>query len=836
MNTKEKIQLTAIGKDDYFRQVIQKLTLNQEMSSEESTYILSCAILFLKGYETDNKMLSYADIAYYIILKYSLNSKDYKPLYDFSVNFGFYPIVKVILENKLLKNLSISDYIINPKIEDFKHVDGYTETLNQHNTRKRFIEDFSFEKGYIAPTSFGKSSVILEYIKSIKNYQKFKIAIIVPTKSLLMQTYKMIQAANLESKIIIHDDMYDDESFFIAILTQERALRLVKRGVCFDVIIVDEAHKLLDNKRGILISRLIKQNNLLNINQKVIYLSPLIENISNLQITNRQDISDHRISFNLKEPEFFEFNIKSKKSYKYNRFVNKFYDVENSSSLNIFSYFQKNAQNKNFIFENGPQKIELLAKDFCESGSINKIKESDDIKNLKKVLSEKIHQDYFAIQYIDYGIVYIHGQLPELLKEYLEYKFVQIPAIKYIIANTVILEGMNLPIDTLFICGSRSISNGKSLLNLVGRVNRLDSIFTGYKKENLDKLLPHVHVINDSDSEHDLRFEKYLRSRIFKDEVRNPTLPAYDIEKDIKYKSIKLEDKENFIKKIKRLQLYEEFIYKTNLTERDIVKKYFIENSINNYYDDTESAVSSFIATKNTALNINLNTWQNYSMMEKIAKAFIPEVGNIIDYEFKRLSNESTQKYYEGYFKVATKQSLKANIDWQVKRFGDIINNTEIPRDKKSIYIGDSYGDAVWPSSDWRDSNRKVYKNLLGKSQKELINIAIVKLQIEENFVSFTLNKFIRALYDFNLISENEYYFYTYGTVDVEQIALQKQGLNLSLITRLQEDDQLKNIEKDEYNNLVGNNDFLKYLEDVDDFYRFEIKRYIKDPINIKIT
>jgi hypothetical protein len=163
----------------------------------------------------------------------------------------------------------------------------------------------------------------------------------------------------------------------------------------------------------------------------------------------------------------------------------------------------------------------------------------------------------------------------------------------------------------------------------------------------------------------------------------------------------------------------------------------------------------------------------------------------------------------------------------QVKRFSDVINNTDIPRNKKSIYIGDSYGDTVWPSNDWRDSNRKVYKNLLGKSQQELINIAIVKLQIEENFVSFTLNKFIRALYDFNLILENDYNLYTYGTEDVQQIALQKQGLNLSLITRLQEDDQLKNVEKDQYNNLIGNADFYQYLETVDDFYKFEIKRYI---------
>lgn len=827
MNKTEKIKLTAIGKNDYFKKVMQKLTLNQELSAEESTYILSCAILFLKEYENNRKMLSYADIAYYIILKYSLNSHDYQPLYDFSVNFGFYPISKTILGNELLLNKSLIDYMIAPKIEAFKHDDGYTETLNQYNTRRKFINDFSFEKSFVAPTSFGKSSVIIEYIKNLNNYNTLKIVVVVPTKSLLMQTYKMIQMAKLTSKIIIHDDMYSDDDFFVAVFTQERALRLQKKGVIFDVIIIDEAHKVFENRRGILISRLIKQNNLLNINQKVVYLSPLVDDVSNLKVIENQNISNHHIHFSLKEPEFFEFKTITGQIYKYNRFVNQFYQMQyTSNKIDVFSYFKENSKNKNFIFENSPQKIETLAKQFCESGVLQKNDSDENIISLKKLLVEKVHEDYFAIQYLDYGVVYIHGQLPELLKEYIEHKFATVATIKYIIANTVILEGMNLPIDTLFVCGSHSVSNGKSLLNLVGRVNRLDSIFTGYKEENLSKLLPAVHIINDSESEHDSRFGNYLRSRFFKDEIKNPTLPSYDIDKDGPSKSKnQREERERFIKRTQKLQLYEDFIYKSELTEWDHVKKYFIENGINNYYEDFDAAIDVFIKIKNKVLANDETGWDDFSMMKKVATVFATTRENINDHEFKRLSYDSTQKYYEGYFKVAMKQPLRANIDWQIRKFNEIINSSLA--EQKAVYIGESYGDTAWVSNDWKDSGRKVYINLLGKDTKHLINIAIVKLQIEENFVGFTLNKFIRTLYDFKMIAEDDYNLYTYGTSDIDKIKLQKQGLNLSLISRLSDDDQLKNIFTDQYNNLSGNDNFKNYLDSIDDFYRFEIKRYI---------
>ena len=62
------------------------------------------------------------------------------------------------------------------------------------------------------------------------------------------------------------------------------------------------------------------------------------------------------------------------------------------------------------------------------------------------------------------------------LKIFLEYKYRTVPELKYLVTNSVILEGVNLPISSLFvICGYAL--NEHELTNLIGRRNRLSDIF-----------------------------------------------------------------------------------------------------------------------------------------------------------------------------------------------------------------------------------------------------------------------------------------------------------------------------------------------------------------------
>ncbi len=124
-------------------------------------------------------------------------------------------------------------------------------------------------------------------------------------------------------------------------------------------------------------------------------------------------------------------------------------------------------------------------------------------------------------------------------------------------------------------------------------------------------------------------------------------------------------------------------------------------------------------------------------------------------------------------------------------------------------------------------SYHNVYIDLSRKSSRQLANIAIVKQKMEEDFVSFKLRMFFQLMLDYSILSEDEYYEILYGTTDRKKIYLVKTGLTINLINRLEKDDQLKNITFDDNGNLVTNDSFEDYLKGADDFYRFELSRFL---------
>ena len=99
MDTKSKTTFTQLVKEDgYFCEVIKKMTIEENLSDNEFSYILSMSILFSDEYKL-YKNSGFFEFAYYLILYYSLKTQNFSPLLDFSINNGFYPITKSILMN-----------------------------------------------------------------------------------------------------------------------------------------------------------------------------------------------------------------------------------------------------------------------------------------------------------------------------------------------------------------------------------------------------------------------------------------------------------------------------------------------------------------------------------------------------------------------------------------------------------------------------------------------------------------------------------------------------------------------------------------------------------------
>lgn len=659
-----------------------------------------------------------------------------------------------------------------------------------------------------------------------------------PSKSLIAQNFKTLKNKFPKEKILLHNEMFHhhDESF-IAIFTQERASRFFKKEQqYFDILVIDEAHNLFscdDGFRNIVLAHVIRENLTQNPSVQIFYLSPFIANPQNLKILDTQtEIQEQRINFNVKSYDIYYFSKEHKIQY-YDRFRNKFLDIKNQeiSLENIFQYIKENAQDfkMSYIYLNNPKDVEDFAQ--ALSQQIENPHLTEDIKTMIEILEKYLHKDFYGIDTLKKGVIYLHGKLLPYIREYLESKITLQSGIRFIVANSVILEGINLPFECLFILDKYHLNRNKAL-NLMGRVNRLNDIYSP-NNQVLHKLCPPIHYIDYKiDSKHSMRSLIEKLSKEIKDEVKNPILQSA---------------KQDETQKQKRALEYEKFLKEIPQNEIEEIMQYLIKNNIGIFYDKKHENMSFQEILHKIAQHIKekIDILRRYTkqtgvisseksaliLVSKISEVFVKGLENYIDdNEFKRLLHKETQKYYAHFFMfrhAKTSDRVLGTYRYFKKRI--MIN---FQHEIVSTYIGTGYGDITYSTEDYPNPKR-VYVNLKGKTDKELINLAIIKLEIEDNFVTYRLGKLVEMLFDFQAISQDEYNLFLYGSTQPKSIDLAKMGLSPYLVQRIEQSGLLSDISVNKNGTLSSKSGFQKLISELDDFEQFQLKKFIVDETKI---
>lgn len=798
-----------------FKTTLEKLTKGDNLTVKEAEYLFSISILLIMEYEKDNKKKSFFDFAYYLVLLVSISIKDYRALYDFSLSFGLYPITNHIYKFKLIDGMGVESELVSQYLENF-HEEDMVVTYEQKKTKSKIIDSQDENLGFIAPTSFGKSSAVIDFIES---NPQLNIGVIVPTKSLLAQTFRKLNLKFPKRNLYFHDEMFALEGNFIAVLTQERALRALKKiGVSFDVLIIDEAHKIFEfNPRSVLLSRLIKKNKKMNEKARNIYLSPLINNSSNLMFDNEQFITEARVEKNVKELNISLFDS-DLNCYRYNRHIKSyFFKFSYPSPL---SYILDNKNSKNFVFLRTPRKIERFSKDLAHS--LPK-KNLVSLIEISKILARYVHDDYPCVDYIQRGFLYIHGQMPDIIKEYLEYKFESLPDIDFLIANSVVLEGVNLPIDNLFMLDLRGVTQS-DLINLIGRVNRLNEVFSE-KDIYLNKLISDIHFVHcDGFTTSSMKTKiDQLKTTLLKDEIKNPLLLNYDkesLENDASINNdsgVKATEKLN---KIEQLIKNEDYIQQRSSADYDL-KAHAIESGVINYYYNQDYVIDNL--EKKISIIVNDISWSEADVIEKLYMFFIKDLDTFFTGRYlrvARLKYKEARDFYRGFLRNSHQLNLKEHVIEQLRYQYSI-------RDKakgRAFFIGESFGEI--PRS---EGGRDLYVDLSKKDNKDMVNIALIKIKTEGDFISYSINSMVEMLLNLKLITESEYNIFVYGTDNLVSNSFSKLGLSSRVVKKIELDGQLMNIKINDSGHIIINDEFKSYMSSQDDFTKFEMKKYIVD-------
>lgn len=784
---KKKDLTLARIKNTPFPKLYERLLLNKNITSSDYCKALSIATICLNSNVEAIKKLGYR-----IILIYCNQTLDYKPLYEVAINMGFIPVSKLIESFEEYSSYESFFTEINAAFSELFRDNTIYKSEQQQELHDFYLANNDNTVSIIAPTSYGKTDLILS---TLSNNMNRNICVITPTKSLLAQTKMRIINDKISwiHKIVTHPEMYNDsERNIVSVLTQERLLRLLKMhpALSFDYIIVDEAHSLLNNdERNRLLASVIIILEKRNSETVFKFLTPFLCDSDNIHIrfTDIQ-MSSFSVSEYIKTEKLYIYDErKTKQLILYDQFVDNYF-VVNQLNANDVEFIIHNSSSKNIIYLNKPKDIESFTLRLSQKLPIV---DSKTIQIACKNLKEFIHPQYDLMDCLEKGIIYHHGSVPDSIRIYIEYLFSTLPEIKYVVTSSTLLEGVNLPADRMFILDNkkgRSNLSPSSFKNLIGRICRFNEIFKP-GASNLQKLEPEIFLVVGNYYSKNANVRKFLShcmkiDKTISDEIENVMLSNKELEgKD----NEQLEQAKEFIENYESGTIDD---YHNRRVKTRIGKSCFANNitelDIFEMEDKMQYQIDRYLSEK---LVID-NTQLVFNVMNLLFFT------NVIDNDNNQ--NLIRFKYTE------TRNFYKMFLNWRIKSasysemIASFMKHWEglIARGKETlVYVG-RWGDIK------RKGVRELWTDISKKTYKQKINLAIVRIKDEQDFLDNTIIKFIEVLNDLSLLDESLYLKIKYGTDDKLKVLLIKNGLSLSL-TNLLINDYLKYLQIDIANNIV---------------------------------
>ena len=355
---------------------------------------------------------------------------------------------------------------------------------------------FSFS----APTSMGKTFIITNYIREkIREGTESNFVILVPTRALLSEIAgNMIEQFQDylgigKHKVITSMSSLSEGEKYVAVLTPERfySSLLKQPDIEIGYVFVDEAHKISDrDKRSVIyykILDILKERGTVHI----FFSSPLIPNPDvYLELTNyysevKSKAAGKRFVFSPVSQNKIYLDLNKREISIYNGLSNTIIlcgQLPASIKKRIDALLVLGKNKCNLIYVSSASKAISLAKQFSDTvEQAEKLKcksddrFKDDLEEVAKQIEERIHKEYYLADLIRRRIAFHIGALPAEIRLKIE-ELIKKGAISYCFCTSTLLEGVNVPVDNLFVFDHKKATSNLSeidALNLMGRAGRV---------------------------------------------------------------------------------------------------------------------------------------------------------------------------------------------------------------------------------------------------------------------------------------------------------------------------------------------------------------------------
>ncbi len=362
-----------------------------------------------------------------------------------------------------------------------------------------------------APTAAGKTYIVGQFLADkILSGSVKKLLYLAPTRALVGEVEK-----DLRNRFRKLDDVQvwslplsnpyikslKEKVPVIYVLTQERIHLLVNElgeDAYFDLLVVDEAQKISDNHRGVIlqdaIDRVVRINPLI----KSIFVSPstanpkvllqdrpeavgeeVLESTSVMVLQNLLAVRQHsgkKWKVDLIDGSEFKpigfFELKSK--------------PENLTKRVAYVAAELGGAGGTLVYVNGAveaEKVAQLIRDYIkkEEGEEETVIPQDLI-DLSELVKKGVHPKYLLANIVRDGVAFHYGNMPALVRYEVERLFKE-GKLKFLVCTSTLIEGVNLSCKNIILRGPRKGKGNpmgpQDFWNLAGRAGRWGTEFQG---------------------------------------------------------------------------------------------------------------------------------------------------------------------------------------------------------------------------------------------------------------------------------------------------------------------------------------------------------------------
>lgn len=359
-----------------------------------------------------------------------------------------------------------------------------------------------------APTASGKTYLILQWLLDHVRTSKTKIAVyLAPTRALVSEIELSLKElcrsdTDIEITSLPLMDVYfastagDKKAVFV--FTQERLhllANLLGENFSVDLLVVDEAHKIGDNQRGVILQDAIERVSRQNPAMKVVFVSPSTQNPGELLQDAPDDMPKSSVDSDM--PTVLQNVILAEQvPRKPKEWSLELVWGDSTIPLGTLKLSNKPAGLKKrlafiaaaaggrggtLVYCNGAAEAEDVALLISQLEGSEKT-DDQELMDLADLARKGVHRNYQLAPLVERGVAFHYGNMPSLIRTEIERLF-RTGKIKFLACTSTLIEGVNLSCRTIIVRGPRK-GRGNPMephdfWNLAGRAGRWGNEFQG---------------------------------------------------------------------------------------------------------------------------------------------------------------------------------------------------------------------------------------------------------------------------------------------------------------------------------------------------------------------